>query len=98
MKHSCNYVFNGKCPKVNNTLRPKKQTSKATTSLYKAGAKLVKNNGTRTDKKPVRTIQFDIDVEQYRERQRATAKYHRPYKQEFTRVVVNGKTLFVFNE
>ena len=98
MKHSCNYVFSGKCPKVYNTIRPKKQTSKATTSLYKAGAKLIKNNGTRTDKKPVQTIQFDVDIDQYRKGKQATAKYHRPYKQEFTRIVVNGKTLFVFNE
>ena len=99
MKHSCNYVFSGKCPKVHNTLRPKKQTSKAITSLYKTGAKLIKNNGTHTDKKTsVRTIKFDIDVDQYRERQRTAAKYHKPYKQEFTRVIVNGKTLFVFND
>jgi len=99
MKHSCNYVFNGKCPKIHNTLRPaKKHTSTAIKAMYMDGVKLVKKDA-RTDKKTsVRTIKFDIDVDQYRERQRTTAKYHKPYKQEFTRVIVNGKTLFIFND
>ena len=94
MKSNRNYSYNGKCPKVHNELKARAFKSMID---YTTDCKLIKK-AERTDKQNVRSIHFDVDVEKYMHGKQNTKKYHRTDNgKDFTRIVVNGKTLFVFD-